>query len=71
MVLGVSLHFQRLGMTLQQSQLASIRRFTDQVQVWRQRGAYATLRPNGWRSQPDSKTPPRYTPSSTAQLPLQ
>ncbi len=61
MVLGIGIHFQRMGMTLQQSQLASIRQFATQVQVWCQRGAYATLRPNGWRSQPDSKTPSRYT----------
>ena len=59
MVLGISIHFQRLGMCLQQSQLASIRAFGDQVQTWRRLSTYATLRPSGWRSKPDSRTPPR------------
>ena len=59
MTLGISIHFQRLSMCLQQSQLTSIRAFGGQVQVWQQRGTYAALRPNGWRSQPDSKTSPR------------
>lgn len=59
MVLGISIHFQRLGMCLQHSQLASIRVFGDQVQVWHQRGTYAVLRPNGWRSKPDSRISPR------------
>ena len=36
MVLGISIHFQRLGMCLQQSQLASIRAFGDQLQIWQQ-----------------------------------
>ncbi len=59
MVLGISIHFQRLGMCLQQSQLASIRVFGDQVKVWQKRGTYAVLRPNGWRSKPDTRTSPR------------
>ena len=59
MVLGISIHCQRLGMCLQQSQLASIRKAGNQVHTWRQLGAYAMLRPSGWRSKPDSKTSPR------------
>ena len=59
LVVGVSTHFQRLAMCVQQSQLVSMMAFAKQVHVWRQRGAYATLRPAGWRSQPDSKTSPR------------
>ena len=45
-------------MCVQQSQLVSMMAFANQVHKWRQRGAYATLRPAGWRSQPESKTSP-------------